>query len=382
MNPRRIAAVPVLLSILAGAPVGFAQAEREPRLDFRAEEAAAYLEARAPTNAALVYYVHFMYAPQPMLNAYVHFNDDPDDDSTFGMTREEAERALRDAQDTLDNLAWASTLPECDFGIQYQQGWTALLPHLGKLRGFARVLDADARRHLALGEPDIAAERLATIYRMAKQTTGDHIIISSLVGAAMTNLAHKLTREMIEADDLTETGRDLMITALEGFGRDDPDDPFAVRQSIVMEGVMSLGWIATAFPEGRAGTKLAEFGLFDASADRKLVRQFNAMSGPELSAEAERIPEYYSKSLEVWDSPKAADRLLELEAVLEIGGFGKLTKAFASALSRSREQDILARARLEEMLELLEHYEPEASEDDALNPAPIPIPATGTPRDR
>ncbi len=380
MNPRRIAAVPVLLSILAGAPVGSAQPE--PSLDFRAEEAAAYLNERAPTNAALVYYVHFMTAPESMLNAYVHFNDDPDDDSTFGMTREEAERALLDAQDTLDNLAWASTLPECDFGVQYQQGWTALLPHLGKLRNFARVLDADARRHLAFGDPDIATDRLATIYRMAKQTTGDHIIISSLVGAAMTNLAHTLTREMVEAGDLTETGRDQLIAALEGFSRDDPDDPFAIRQSVVMEGVISLGWIATAFPEGRAGTMLAEFGLIDASTDRKLIRQLNAMSGPELAAEAERIPEFYSKSLEVWDSPDAADRLLELEAVLEIGGFGELTGAFASALSRSREQDILARARLEEMLELLEHYEPEADEDAAPAPTLNPAPATGTPSDR
>lgn len=361
MSGTRFPVLPALLVTLAGVPAAFGQAE-EIDLSLSAAEAAAYLDTIAPTNAALVYNQVFMTTSDALTQARVHFNTDPDDDDTWGTTREQAEEALINAQPVFDNLAWASNLPECDFGIQYQQGWTTLLPHIGKMRALAFALQADAQRHLEQGDPDTAATRLATIYRMSQQVTGDRLLISSLVSTAMSRHTGTLVTEMIESGELTGPGRDLLLDALGTFAE---NDPFAIRHGIAMEGIVSVGWLAKSFDDGQAGTRLAEFELIDAETNPKLVRRLDAMSHAELLAEAEKIPEFYERCLNVWDAADAPTRMAELDAILEVGGFGELTKAFAASISRSREQDARAQQELADMRAALEDYEPaETANDD------------------
>ena len=355
MSRTRHALLPALLMALAGASAAAAQTLPEPVPGLQAHEAAAYLDTLAPTNAALVYYQHFMTVPESMLNAYVHFNADPDDDDTFGESREAAEQAMVDAQEALDTLAWASGLPVCDFGVQYQQGWAALLPHLGKLRNFARVLEADARRHLAAGNHDKAAERLATMFNMSRQLIDrEPVLISSLVSIAITSFAHTAVMEMIESGELTDAGRDMLIESLERF---DDSDPFKVRACAKMEAVVTLGWLAKTFPDGRAGTRLKEMGFLSEDTSPQTVRKLNDMSGPEFLAEAERMLEFFRRSLDAWDEPDAVARMDQLGAVVGVGGFGELGKAFAPAFGKARASDLKGQAMLEETLAALAAYE-------------------------
>lgn len=348
------------------------QATPQPTLTFSAAEAAEYLDAIAPTNAALVYYQHFIttFQADALTESYVHFNADPDDDDTFSRTAEEAEQALADAQDEFANLYWASTLPHCDFGIQFQHGWEALLPHLGKLRAAARVLEADARRHLEAGDADAAARRLATIYNMSRQISHEGVLISSLVSAALNAYAQPLTGEMIESADLTEDGRDLLIASLESF---DPEDPYGIRACVTMEGVVSLGWLTKRFSDGNAGTRLSQLGFFGDSPDPQLVRKLDALDGPTLRAEAEKMIEFYRRTLEVWHDDDAIAKIEALGAIVEIGGFGDLAKLFAAAFDRARAQDLKAQAQLRETLTSLRAYRPDPdnqNDEDADAPQP------------
>lgn len=366
MTRTRRTTLPALLMALVGTSATLGQTLPEPGPGLGAVEAAALLDELAPTNAALVYYQHLLTAPDSMLHAYVHFNADPDDDEIYGQTPEEAEQAMADAQETLDNLGWASQLAVCDFGVQYQQGWAALLPHLGKLRSFARVLEADARRHFEAGNPDKAAERLATIFNMSRQLSDrEPVLITSLVSIAITSLAQTAVMETIESGQLTDAGRDALIESLERF---DDDDPFRIRESVKMEAVVSLGWLAKTFPDGHAGTKLKDSGFLSENTSAQSIRKLDNMSGPEFFAEAERMLEFFRRSLDAWDEPDAVAKMDELGAVVGVGGFGELGKAFAPAFGRARSSDLKGQAMLEETLAALtayEHHEPDATDTGA-----------------
>lgn len=334
---------------------GQAAAQPEPRADFTAQESAAFLEAMAPTNAALVYYQLFLQDHKTLNEGFVHFNLDEDDDENAPVSLEEAQKAFDEQQHYIENLIWASNMPDCDWGVQYQQGWRAILPHLGKLREAARVLGADARRQFAAGGADKGAERLAAIYNMARHASSDRILICALVGAAMNGLTHGVVNEAIESGRLTEEGRDLLISSLERFS---DDDPLGIRACVVMEGAISVGWIVREFPEGRAGTTLAEWGLINES-DAAQIRRLDAMNGPTLRREAERMTEYHRQALQVWDDPDAVAKLDALGALVEAGAYGQLAEGFGAAFGKAREAAFRAEAELDATLAALRAYKPE-----------------------
>jgi hypothetical protein len=346
---------------------GCAAAQAQPTLDITAAESAELLDSMAPTNAAFVYYQLFLNEDQELMETYVHFNGTDEDDDQHGTTFEHAEQVLVSGQKTLDNFVWASRLPECDFGVQYQQGWSAILPHLGKMRSATRVLEADARRHLGAGDPEKAVERLRAIYDMSRQTNGDQILISSLVSIAMTRIADPLVNEMMESGELTEEGRDALIESLEAFGT---DDPFRVRECIRTEGLISIGWIAKQFPDGNAGTKLAEWGILPDGTSKAEIRRLDAMNGSQVLAEAERMIDYYRGVLEAWDEPDAVDKIRAMGTLVEVGGFGELAKGFAAAFDRAHEGDRRAQDGLAEMLDALRTYRPDLLESEEATPEP------------
>lgn len=366
--PRRPLFAVAALAAVAGLAAAQPAERPEPVFGLSAEQSAAYLESLAPTNAALLYFQIFMQEDKALSDAYVHFNADEDDDADSPMSREDAEQAFANGQSHLDRFAAAAALPDCDFGLEYQKGFVAMLPHLSKMRHATRILAADARRHLAAGDPDKAAERLATIYRMADHLTGDHVLISSLVSAAMCAHAHEVVTEALEAGALTAPGRDRLLGALARF---DAEDPFAMRACVKMEGALASGWLVLTFPEGRAGSRLAEWGIISAD-DGAMVRRFDSMDGATLRREAERMTEYHRQAFDLWDDPQAGAKLEALGALVEAGAFGELAKGFGAAFGRAKEQSLRAEAALADARAALEAYEPEeeAAPDAAETPAP------------
>ena len=56
---------------------------------------------------------------------------------------------LKENRDFITQLLQASRIDKCDFGIAYDEGFMALLPHVGPLRSGARILAMDAHRLMA-----------------------------------------------------------------------------------------------------------------------------------------------------------------------------------------------------------------------------------------
>ncbi|VAX42717.1 hypothetical protein MNBD_PLANCTO03-1098 [hydrothermal vent metagenome] len=370
MNRLCQATVPLLFLALVGSP---AVAQPEPSFDLSAAEAAEVLDAMAPTNAALVYYQIFLQPTDPrLIGARYFYEGEEIDEQTIeyaGMTPEEGKQVLIDAQDSIEKYIWAASLPECDFGLQYQDGWVMLLPHIQKLRDICRTLSADAYRLAADGEYDKAADRLEAIYNIGQQIKDDRVLISSMVSLAMAAYANSGVQYMVEHDQLTEQGRDRFITKLEAI---QTDDPFNLLDSMVMENTISLGWIARELAEGRSAEQLMEL-LQDADNPAMTFRMDdkdnrNASRSIEkatLLQDAERMSEYYKQVVAFWNDPDAVTKLEALGAIAEIGGFGEIGRVLTSATSRVKQSELVFATDLDDTLDALYAYRPTAGTDDA-----------------
>ena len=378
--PRNARILPALLIALAG--TAFAQtatpaaAQPELRPGLSPTEAYALLDSMRPTNAALIYYRFWMTVDPDIFDTYIIFNHAEEDDEETTMSPERATEILESG--VIDTLMEAASLEECDFGVAYQDGWSALLPHLGKLRWTTRILYGDTRRLLDQGDADAAADRVAAIYGMAWQAKNDKVLISSLVSAAIANMGHELTGYLIDSGEMSDAQRDLLASRLERFL--ETDDPFNVRTCIAMEAALSVGWIETLIQDAdvgnKLGDKLAADGFFSAD-DEATRRRLNSLDAPAIRREAEKLSDYYEKVNELWDDPESVEKVQALGALVEAGAFGVLTQTFGASLDRARESELRAIGEVEATLDALYSYRaPDEEADEEPNGQPE---ATDTP---
>lgn len=139
-----------------------------------------------------------------------------------------------------------------DFALDYEKGFDLTLPHLGNLRKIARLMTADASRHLSDGHPAQAAERISTLWRVAGHLSSDQIIISSLVGQAIFQGADRVARSGLDQGVFDPVGSRQLLGALVELNA---QDPFDVVGGIEKEGEMLVEWARQKYAEteDRAG---------------------------------------------------------------------------------------------------------------------------------
>ncbi|HCU35567.1 MAG TPA: hypothetical protein DGT21_08950 [Armatimonadetes bacterium] len=100
---------------------------------------------------------------------------------------------------TLDVLRKASVLPRASFPVNWELGFAAPMPHLGKLREAARLVTCTAL--LTAEEGDIAGglEWCATGVRMAQHVTQEPTLVAQLSGMAMQAMAMDATADITSA---------------------------------------------------------------------------------------------------------------------------------------------------------------------------------------
>lgn len=96
----------------------------------------------------------------------------------------------------IGKLVEATRSEECDFGVDYSAGLETMLPHLGHMRGLARVLEADAARLLAKGDSDEAAKRVAAIMRLSTHVAAKgQTIMELLTSVAIAQMGATFVNE-------------------------------------------------------------------------------------------------------------------------------------------------------------------------------------------
>jgi hypothetical protein len=134
-------------------------------------------------NAALQYWQAF--AKLPALDAdreqmLEHWADTPVNDAL--------RKLLIDSQASLMFLHRGAERRLCDWGLDYNDGISLLLPHLEKGRTLARIAALDARRAFAEGQPGVAGRRAGDMMALARQMGSDYTLISTLVCCAVENM--------------------------------------------------------------------------------------------------------------------------------------------------------------------------------------------------
>jgi hypothetical protein len=286
----------------------------------------------------------------------------------------EAEPALISAKE-LTTVArpqdWvaASRLAKCDFENATEEGFAMLLPHLGQLRAGARMLRFFARTSFIENEAMLAAEYLEAIVRIGNHTSGDGVLISSLVGIAVGSLALTEMQSAATAGVLTTQARDHLLGVLELVNA---DDPMLTRASIYAERDLSLNHLLRTYTGPDAGTQLDESGIFgntgEDDARTKLRRQkLREMDGRALAASVEEARVVYDELVAAWGDEDWRPRFEELETKVQSEEFGLIAALLTPSIKNVKASQVKF---IEELALTRETLKNAKLSDDAATVAP------------
>jgi hypothetical protein len=131
----------------------------------------------------------------------------------------QVQRMLPSNQALIDRLVWATRLEHCNWEIDYTPGLDTLLPHLGYIRDFTRLLQVDARRSADAGDPDTAAENTAALLRMTRHI-GGQTAIEALVGFALLRVASDIVIDY--QHQWSSAHRRMLLEEIQRIDRRDP----------------------------------------------------------------------------------------------------------------------------------------------------------------
>jgi len=321
--PSRASTLFAAIIVAAGAAAPVALAQDGPGTQARRP---AMESPSDPTNAALVYWRVWATEKPEQANKVRELFDS----SKVIDPQGELAGILRENQAEISTLIRASRLPECDFGIEYSEGFLALMPHLAKFRASARLLAADAQLAFAEGRTDAGVERLATIYRMARQLTQERVMISSLVSAAVASLAN--TQVAANAESLSPDQKRAILSEIEKFSR---NDAFGIRRALATEGAVTSQWITRTFTGPDAGERLAKgiAGDLEQSDSGDEIKALRVLDEDAIRTGAERCRAFYVAADEAWDSPDVIAKVEALHADVLAMKYGPVARAIAPSLS-------------------------------------------------
>ncbi len=252
----------------------------------------------------------------------------------------------------------ASQIKDADWGIDWNDGIMALLPHLGKLRQAARVLELNARVELASPGADNHAagvQSLAAAIRLANHTRNDRILISSLVGGAIANRASVVIITLADQKVLTAADAKVLLDAAAVL---DPADPFNTADAFDAEAWMSTVTIFHQGPSaGASAVKAIRNAILTKSDDTEaILAKIARFDESQLKADLARYAAFFADAARIFAArpPGAPEALRDLDARRKKGEFGltcqvlnpDLKKTFDSdAKNRQAVQDMIARLK-------------------------------------
>lgn len=112
---------------------------------------------------------------------------------------EEMKQALGRYSNVMEQLEFASLYESCDWQTTIREhGFHTLLLHLSPMRQAARLLSAQIRYDIAVGDFDQAIRHLRIGFTLAKQVSQGQTLIEGLVGISISALMLERVRELIQ----------------------------------------------------------------------------------------------------------------------------------------------------------------------------------------
>jgi hypothetical protein len=232
-----------------------------------------------PDNAAVLYY-----------KACLVIGDPPEDiagviiDIIKGTsTADEKVKDYSKAQSKGIRIALdASTIPECDWGMDYSKGFELLLPHLGPMRRVCKTILLDAQIKAETGNIEEAIEQSLACFKIARHIKKDTTIISSLVGISAEQLACESIESILSKQDISEE----LLKEIRNTLKEMTKDYRTMKECISMETDFAANYIRME----NMPALFEELGIKD---DVKIA-EFNAKFDEEMLAKS---IEYYREHM-------------------------------------------------------------------------------------
>ncbi len=274
---------------------------------------AAAEEWQAPknTNAALGYW-----------RAFSLMKDLPTDEKTSALLanvlsgkaawdEETLGKVVDENQAAISQMRRASRLPDCCFGLDYDEGASMLLPHLAKARALGKLNVLSARRAAAEGRTREAIDALVAGLRFAEHFQRDGTLITALVaraimGSHLRPLLAMVGEGKLSADDLAAVQAGARAMAPYGFDWGaviaSEKTCFASEWKKILESndpvkVLDEGGLFN-------GQKATLADLAGGKASAEAVKEFGDQwhMDPKDLNDAEKVKEYLRESLREYDA--------------------------------------------------------------------------------
>ena len=280
----------------------------------------------APTNAALLYGRAMRLISSEALGAMGE--KDPKTDEPTDRARE----AIQSYGSSLSVARRASRLARSDWGIEYQQGPGALVDHAGPFRGLWRALDNEAAI-LTKSEPDRAVENVVAMLSMSEHITQDRILLSSLVGAAMSSGSVKRLNAMMDAGIVTRKNAAELLAGLERV-RD--LDLFRLREAMANEKWTASEWLRAVGTGPDAGRRVADLlAMLVAEDADELLDALALMDERQIAPLFDETARAYDDMIAAFDAPDPAAELERISDAIGAGEYGVVAMRFAASLTRA-----------------------------------------------
>lgn len=304
-------------------------------------------------NAALFYFRAWLLAGDEARNKF--------NEAATGTAKEapsdELKRRVIELTEVRNAAVYASTKPTADWGVQYSKGFGALLPELGLTRFTARLLRADAAMRLHEPKPDVrgAGRSAVACVRLARHVAAQRILISSLVSAAIVQLAADLTAEMIEMKLLDPVTRDELLAEFKSFRE---ADGMGFNASIKVERLGSV-WFRDIINQGASPFRAAKImGALSGSSQLSALDSLTFADKALVLQSLDQHDACMQLIINAWSKPDAEQQLQQIEADAAKGLHGVMAKVILPSLSKSKVTETKVLARLDEVLAQLKAYTP------------------------
>ena len=228
-----------------------------------------------------------------------------------------------------------------DYQLDYAKGFALTLPHLGKARALARVMQVDALVKLHDGHAAAAADRIASIYRMGSHVGQDRIVISSLVGQAVWEAGDQALQAMLDRGALGPGEAAMVLGAAEALPS---TDPFSLVDATIME----YDLVAYAIENQIDADGLVDLDVLIPFDDEEPAEQ-TVMTTGELDEHLDLYAGYIDEVVEVFveaDPKRGPEELEALKQKLIEGDFGEVARRFAPALNKLFDRKLDVERRL------------------------------------
>lgn len=235
---------------------------------------------------------------------------------------------LTKGQPAVEALSAAALARRCDWDLDHSKGFELALPHLSALRSAARLMRAKTLMNVANGDVGGTADTLAAIGNMSVHSGQDQVLISSLVGSAVTSLMTELADNAIESGAVDAKSAEKM---LEAMGALKGNDPFQYGAAMKNEYTM----LKEQLSKPDAGKMLQEM-LGDSAESRAAA----AMSPDDMRQDMRQMKGLYDRAAAAFNNPDPEAGRAEIRAVqqeVESGKAGKLAKLLMPSLERCYE---------------------------------------------